>query len=248
MTAVQPITPHEGEVAVAPKRRRWVFRLALVLLGLGTVLTVTGGARTLGRVHDYAVPTTSMTPTLRSGDHVMTVPLDGAVPQRGDLVVVDGSAWGIPGLTLRRVIGVGGDRVACCAGGGLTVGGRALVEPYAASANGGLPGYSVTVPPERLFLLGDNRADAVDSRMHLAQDQGTLPLTAVSGRVIWSSRGGWIGRNGDSSVIAYFVALGAGLLLFVLGLVVLLVSAVLALVRRSRQRQAVGPAVRDRTM
>jgi signal peptidase I len=242
MTAQPWVVPQQGAPVAAPKPRRWVFRLGLVLLGLGVLLGGAGGALTAAQLHDYVVSSASMAPTLQPGAHVMTVPLNGAVPKRGDLVLVDAAGWNIPVLSFRRVIGVGGDRVACCTAGRVTVDGSALVEPYAASPGGGLPGYSVTVPAGRLFLLGDNRSDAIDSRMNLSEQQGTLPLSAVRGRVFWTSSGGWASGVGDTEAGTYLFALGAGLLLFALGLVALLVSGVLALVRRSRVRRTGLPA------
>jgi len=93
---------------------------------------------------------------------------------------------------VKRVIGLAGDRVACCdAQGRLTVNGAALREssylypgdrPSAES-------FSVTVPPGRLWVMGDHRGDSADSRYHPDDPgDGTIPDSAVVGRVfmvIW---------------------------------------------------------------
>ncbi|MFI5619275.1 signal peptidase I [Streptomyces sp. NPDC051567] len=145
----------------------------------------------------YLVPTDSMTPTVRPGDRVLAQRIDGAEVRRGDVVVFTDAQWsGTP--LLKRVVGVGGDTVACCgADGRLTVNGKALDEPYLdGTPSGGVPAapgtsFEVTVPPDTLFLLGDRRAASLDSRAHLRETgQGTVPRSAVHARVdalVWPS-------------------------------------------------------------
>ncbi|KIX66222.1 signal peptidase [Streptomyces sp. MBRL 10] len=145
----------------------------------------------------YTVPTDSMMPTVRPGDRVLAQRIDGGEVRRGDVVVFTDSMWSDSPM-VKRVVGIGGDTVKCCdAGGGLTVNGTPLDEPYADSTrpDTGLamppgqapaPGtpFEVVVPEGNLFLLGDRRAASLDSRAHLQEaGQGTVPRSAVSARV-----------------------------------------------------------------
>ncbi|HEX3517087.1 MAG TPA: signal peptidase I [Trebonia sp.] len=93
---------------------------------------------------------------------------------------------------VKRVIGIPGDHVACCnAAGQVTVNGVPLSESsfiYPGDAPSEVR-FNITVPPGRLWVMGDNRGDSDDSR-YRANDpgQGTIPESAVVGRaflVIW---------------------------------------------------------------
>jgi signal peptidase I len=138
---------------------------------------------------------------------------------RGDIVVFSGSgSWGPPapsqpangvlavyrdamqamGLVtdgtdyVKRVIGLPGDRVVCCDDQGrITVNGVSLREGsyvYPGEAPSA-ESFSVTVPPGRLWVMGDHRGDSADSRYHGGDPGGgTIPESAVVGRVflvIW---------------------------------------------------------------
>jgi signal peptidase I len=99
-----------------------------------------------------------------------------------------------PGQTdyIKRVIGVPGDHVACCnARGQVTVNGVALHErsylfPNAAPSQ---IHFSETVPPGRLWVMGDNRLVSDDSRLHGSDPgDGTIPENKVVGRaflIVW---------------------------------------------------------------
>lgn len=110
---------------------------------------------------------------------------------------------------IKRVVGVGGDRVACCTGGNVTVqpGGSdrpvELVEPYVFTASeaqpfceagsgaeqcpAGAPG--VLVPEGRIWVMGDHRDASRDSRAYATNaDSGTVDVEQVIGRafvVVW---------------------------------------------------------------
>ncbi|MDD9207317.1 signal peptidase I [Georgenia sp. 10Sc9-8] len=86
---------------------------------------------------------------------------------------------------VKRVIGVGGDRVACCTDEGLlTVNGESIEEPYLKP--GTTPStneFDVVVPEDHLWLMGDNRTNSEDSRAHLGDPGGGMvPVESVVGR------------------------------------------------------------------
>jgi signal peptidase I len=106
-----------------------------------------------------------------------------------------GGAFGlVPGEKdyIKRVIGIPGDRVKCCDGAGrITVNGQPIEETsylYPGNKPSGQP-FSVTVPPGRLWVMGDHRDVSYDSRGHAGDPgQGTIPEDRVIGRafvVVW---------------------------------------------------------------
>jgi len=88
---------------------------------------------------------------------------------------------------VKRVIGLPGDHVVCCDAKGLiTVNDVAVHEQYLYP--GDQPSdltFDVTVPSERVWLMGDHRSDSSDSRAHLGDPGGGMVrLNDVIGRVV----------------------------------------------------------------
>lgn len=88
---------------------------------------------------------------------------------------------------IKRVVGVGGDHVKCCdAQGRITVNGVPLNEDYLNP--GDTPSdtpFDVTVPPGRLWVMGDHRSNSADSRSHQDTEYGgTVSEDEVVGRAM----------------------------------------------------------------
>ena len=165
---------------------------------------------------------------------------------------------------IKRVIGVPGDRVACCVNGHVTVqraGGAPveLTEPYVyeddkaefcATGSGavdcppGSPG--VLIPAGRLWVMGDHRGASSDSRLHRTIHDGTVPQDKVIGRafvIVWPlDRFTGLARPAtfSDSRLALAGSLGLGAAPYLLGAVVTFPIAGL----RRRSRRLTGAATR----
>ena len=200
------------------RRKRSFWREFPILVVIALLLAVV--IKTYA-IQAFFIPSGSMENTLEINDRVLVNKLvyDVRGIHRGDIVVFNGDgSWdpgtaprdtnfvvkfaqgfasmfgfGHPGdILIKRVIGLPGDKVACCdAQGRVTVNSVPLTEqPYLYP--GDAPSeirFNIVVPPGRLWVMGDHRLISDDSRNHLGQPGGgTIPENAVIGRafvIIW---------------------------------------------------------------
>jgi signal peptidase I len=184
-----------GDLATRPRRTVTTGLRDLVVLVVVVVL-----ATLLVRafvVAPFSIPSGSMENSLMVGDRILVdrVSYHFHDVRRGDVVVFDGTdTFGRLGNGkgetdyVKRVIGLPGDHVVCCDSHlRITVNGAALHEQRYLHP-GDDPSdqrFDITVPPDRLWLMGDHRSDSLDSRAHLGDPGGgTVPVDKVVGRVM----------------------------------------------------------------
>jgi signal peptidase I len=104
---------------------------------------------------------------------------------------------------IKRVIGLPGDRVACCDQGRVTVNGSPLDESAYLFEDDQREFGPVEVPDDHLWMMGDHRSVSQDSR---APGQGAVPVDNVVGRafvVVWPlGRAKGLGRPDTTPVAA----------------------------------------------
>ncbi|GGJ48884.1 signal peptidase I [Streptomyces brasiliensis] len=204
------------DAAAGPSKPRSFWKELPILVVIALVLALL--IKTF-LVQAFSIPSDSMQNTLQQGDRVLVdklTPWFGSEPDRGEVVVFhDPDNWlaGEPtanpnavqkilswiGLMpsaeekdlIKRVIGVGGDTVACNGTGPLTVNGKALNEPYVYPGNtpctvddqGGQ--FKVKVPEGFIWVMGDHRQNSRDSRYNQGdKNHGMVPVDKVVGRAI----------------------------------------------------------------
>jgi len=137
-----------------------------VLVALTLGIAITGATRLAAQLGIVSAATTTMEPTVQPGDRLVYWKHGGI--RRGDLVLLSVQVTRTAReLVIRRVIGLPGDRVACCNAQGLiTVDGRALHESYLYPGDAPAAAkFSVSLAAGRYWLMGDQPTDALDSRI-----------------------------------------------------------------------------------
>jgi signal peptidase I len=163
------------------KKKKGGFRETIFLLILGVGIALLLQAFVIG---SFYIPSESMENTLLINDRVFVNKLAGK-PERGDIIVFKG--WNGED-TIKRVIGVGGDKVACCdSKKRVTVNGTPLDEAsylYPGDFPSG-DSFKYTVPSGKLWLMGDHRSASADSRSHVEEPGGGfISEDAVIGKAV----------------------------------------------------------------
>ncbi|PWH06720.1 signal peptidase I [Brachybacterium endophyticum] len=200
-----PTDPASERTGASPSRRRPLLVAAAVVVVL---LIAAFGVRSFV-VAPFRVPSSSMAPTLRTGDVVLADRSTRGTAERGEIVVFDGSGYfpkqgAISSYWVKRVVAVGGDHISCCSKGRLILNGKPLEEPYLPrGTDTSTVRFDLEVPEGRMFVLGDSRTDSTDSRFLLGQPGGgMIPVDRVVGeasRIVWPrDRAGTPGQLGSA--------------------------------------------------
>jgi len=119
----------------------------------------------------------SMAPTLRDGEQLVLITIGGI--GRGDIV-----ALRLGNQTMvKRVIAVAGEWVDIDEAGAVRIDGNLLEEPYINTHSVGVTDieFPFQVPENQYFVMGDNRAVSMDSRLI---DFGTIHRDEIIGEAI----------------------------------------------------------------
>ncbi|WP_310486659.1 signal peptidase I [Chamaesiphon sp. VAR_69_metabat_338] len=157
--------------------QQWRENITILILALGLAVFI----RTFVAEPRY-IPSESMLPTLEIGDRLIVEKLSyyTHLPQRGDIVVfapppqLQEQGYLEEQAFIKRVIGLPGDKIEV-KNGRVYIDGAPATERYIAEA----PNYAMSptiVPPDQLFVMGDNRNNSNDSHVW-----GFLPKTNVIG-------------------------------------------------------------------
>jgi signal peptidase I len=148
------------------------------LAGLVLQLAILGVLIAAFFIRFWQVSGPSMSPHVSSGEFVVinTLAYRFRAPARGDIVTFrhDGLT---PELYIKRVIGLPGDRIRIDRG-VVYVNGTHLHEPYVQFPDERSE-PEITVPPDDVYVLGDNRAVSEDSRVF-----GPVPERALTGKAV----------------------------------------------------------------
>jgi signal peptidase I len=192
------------------KRRGSFWRELPILLGVAILVAVLVRAFVL---QTFYIPSPSMEHTLNVLDRVLVNKLvyDFRDPHRGEIIVFKApTEWqsGAEGEDfIKRIIGVPGDHVVCCdAQHRLMINGHSIDEPYIYHDADGTQDaaadkdFDITVPKDRLWVMGDHRSASGDSLEHWEETgditKSTITEESIVGRaftVFWPvGRATWL--------------------------------------------------------
>lgn len=168
---------------------RWYFYILIILINAFLINSLLLAPFIIPPIKAYKVPAASMTPALMIGDRVIVNKkyYINNKPNRGDVVIFPDPSASSKYL-IKRAIGLPGETIEILEK-KVYINGQPLEEPYSMGApERGLPTNMapskkfgpVTVPNDKLFVLGDNRDNSLDSR-HF----GFVDISALKGKALY---------------------------------------------------------------
>ncbi len=180
---------------------RWYTCAGALIAGWGIAAIPCIAAYNIPASGYFQIPSPSMEPTLHPGEVFLADPTyyRHHAPSRGEVIIYFNPKHPTE-HNIKRIVALGGDRIAVRAGAAI-VNGTPADEPY---IKVGDPEFSLnnvteeTVTPGHVYVLGDNRANSTDSRDRT--QHGPVPLGNLVARatdIVFSPEvsrmGGWIG-------------------------------------------------------
>jgi signal peptidase I len=176
-------------LAASNSYNRWFIYLLWTLMVFAISLTAYHVRARVFGYGAYAVPSVSMSPTVEKGDYFIadTWRYPEHQPTEGEIVLLE-LADGTGVQYLKRIVGLPGDRIEI-RDRVLYRNGDPVAEPYIQPVDGmhsyGRTFGSITVEAGKVFVLGDNRDNSMDSRAW-----GAIPIMQLRGRAqfLWFSK------------------------------------------------------------
>lgn len=166
------------------------LRIGAAILIVGAVLYISSDSflKKFFTYHAFRIPSASMCPTICEGDRLIAdlSAFRRNAPERGDVVIFLFDSESI--LHIKRVVALGGDEVSASHG-RVLVNGIAVEPPPSACGTSPIQSFNfesspdlapLRVPPNKLFLVGDNMDHSYDSRYY-----GTVEVGRVRGRPVY---------------------------------------------------------------
>ena len=159
--------------AKANRKKQGYEWLILVAASLAVALVVRGFL-----IQAFYIPSESMVPTLVKNDRVLVNKLSYKLHDvhRGDIVVFKappGAATAQVKDLIKRVVGLPGETIEG-RNGSIFINSKPLDEPYLSPDVRSRDFPPEKIPPDKIYVLGDNRQDSRDSTFFHAVDEGAI--------------------------------------------------------------------------
>ena len=163
-----------GKKKAASSRKKQGYEwLVLVAASLAVALVVRGFL-----IQAFYIPSESMVPTLVKNDRVLVNKLSYKLHDvhRGDIVVFKappGAATAQVKDLIKRVVGLPGETIEG-RNGSIFINGKPLDEPYLTPDVRSRDFPPEKIPPDKIYVLGDNRQDSRDSTFFHSIDENAI--------------------------------------------------------------------------